>query len=90
MNFNEKSILSTMDPVLTILGFVFVIIISFYSARRYRNTNDYKKSIICAMVLYIIMSIILFLFDVPIFLIIGYGLCTFIITSWFSNYFFYH
>lgn len=90
MNFNENSILSTMNPFLSVLGFVCVVLISFFSARRYRNTNDVKRSLICAMILFIVMSIILALFGFPAFLIVGYGFCTFIITSWFSNYFFYH
>jgi hypothetical protein len=90
MNFDEKSILSTMDPILVIIGFIVCLIISNLSSRRYRDTNDSKKSIICSMTLFIILGVFLFICDFPFFLILGYGICTFIFTLWFSNYYFYN
>jgi uncharacterized membrane protein len=90
MNFDEKSILSTINPVVSLIGFVLIILISFYSAYRFRDTNDFKKSLKFAMFLFAIAGIVLMLLDLPLFLIIGYGLCICIFTAWFSNYFFYH
>lgn len=90
MNLNEKSLLSTLNPVYLLIGFLLVILISFYSARRYRNTNDFGKAIRNAMIFYVLLGIALLFLKVPIVLIIGYGICTGIFTTWFSNYYFYH
>jgi hypothetical protein len=90
MNLDEKSVLSTMNPVYPLLGFGAVIFISIFSARRYRNTYDFKNSVRCAMTLYVILGLILVIINIPILLVIGYGICTFIFTALFSNYYFYH
>jgi hypothetical protein len=90
MNFDDKSVLSTMNPVFPAAGFLIVILISIYSARRYRSTNDFKKSFLCAAILYVFLGVVLLAVKIPFFLVIGYGICTFIFTAWFSNYYFYH
>ena len=89
MNFNRDSILISMNPIVVILGFIFILLISIYSAHKYCNTYDLRKSLKCSMALFIIMAAILFIIKVPIIMIIGYGICTSIFTIWFSNYYFY-
>jgi len=89
MIFDKNSILSTMNPVSIIFGFAFILIISIYSAYKYRNTYDLKKSLKYSMLLFLIIGFILIIINVPILIIIGYGICTLIFTIWFSNYYFY-
>lgn len=90
MNFPENSILVMINPFSLVVGFIVIIFISIFSARKYRNTNDFKKSIQLSLLLAIIMSIIFAFFGVPLIVLMGYLLCDFIFTSWFSNYYFYH
>lgn len=90
MSIDENSIVAQMNPVLTIIGFVLVIAVSAFSAWMYRNTNDFGKSVRLAMIIMLIILIILILLGLPVFMAIGMLLCTFAVTSWFSNYFFYH
>lgn len=89
MNFDRNSILSTMNPISNILGFAFILLISIYSAYKYRNTYDLKKSLKCSIVLFLMIGVVLFFIKVPLVLIIGYGICTLIFTTCFSNYYFY-
>lgn len=90
MSINENSIVAQMNPLLTIIGFVLVIAVSAFSAWMYRDTNDFAKSIRLALIVMAVILIILIIIGLPVFMAIGMLLCTFAVTSWFSNYFFYH
>lgn len=90
MSIDENSVVAQMNPLLTIIGFALVIAVSAFCAWMYRDTNDFAKSIRLALIVMAVILIILIIIGLPVFMAIGMLLCTFAVTSWFSNYFFYH
>lgn len=89
MNLNKNSLLATMNPFTLILGLFAAFLIAVISARRYKDTNDFKKACIHAMVIYLICAVVLVLTKTPLLMIVGFGICTFVFTACFSNYYFY-
>lgn len=90
MSINENSIVAQMSPLLTVGGFALMIAVSAWSAWMYRNTNDFAKSLRLAMIVMAVILVVLIILGLPIFMGLGLILCTIAVTSWFSNYFFYH
>lgn len=90
MSIDEKSIVAQMNPLLTIGGLALVIAISAWSAWMYRDTNDFGKSLRLAMIVAVVVQVILVILGLPIFMAVGFLMVTFVMTSLFSNYFFYH
>lgn len=90
MSIDENSIVAQMNPLLLIAGFILMLVICAWSAWKYRDTYDFEKSIRLALILMIIAMIALIMAGLPLFMAVGLLLCTFPVTSWFSNYFFYH
>ncbi len=90
MNIDEKSIVAQMNPLLPLIGFALVIAVSALSAWMYRDTNDFAKSVRMALAVMAVLLIVLVVLGLPVFMAVGMLICTFAVTSWFSNYFFYH
>jgi hypothetical protein len=89
MNMNENSLMVHMNPAVLIAALLACVVISMVSAGRYRNTYDFKKALIHAVVMYTVLAVVLILLHISFLLIIGYGFCTFVFTACFSNYYFY-
>jgi uncharacterized membrane protein len=90
MSIDENSIVSQMNPLLTIGGFVLLIAVSAFCAWKYRDTNDFGKAVRLSIGMMAVFLVGLVLMGLPLFMAIGMLLCTFAVTAWFSDYFFYH
>ena len=90
MSINENSVVAQMYPLLSIAGLVLLIAVSAWSAWMYRVTNDFDRSVRLSLIVMIIILIILVIMGLPLFMALGLLLCTFPVTAWFSDYFFYH
>lgn len=91
MEINENSLLATMNPLSLIAGIATGCFIAWFCARRYRNTNDFKKSAQLYLPLIIVLDMaLLFCLEIDIFLCAGIDLVGFIGLALISNYYFYH
>lgn len=87
----NESILTSMNPLYLLAGLILVCGIGWYCARRYRNTNDFKKSTRLYLPLMLAAdAVLLFGLDIDILLCAGLDLCGFIAMALRSNYYFYH
>lgn len=91
MSINEDSILAVMNPLYLLLGGGAVCLLGYFCARRYKNTNDFAKSVKlylpCVLVLDILLAA---LFGVHLALIAGLDVCGFAAMALISNHYFYH
>lgn len=90
MSINENSVVAQMNPLLSVAGLALMIAVSAWSAWMYRDTNDFDRSIRLSVIVMIIILIILVIIGLPLFMAAGLLLCTYPVTAWFSDYFFYH
>ncbi|HCO29493.1 MAG TPA: hypothetical protein DIT54_08855 [Lachnospiraceae bacterium] len=91
IKLNENSILVTTNPFLLLLGIGMICLIGILCARRYRNTNDFAKSIRLYIPMMLGISLLFFFgFQLDILLVIGIDFCGFIAMALASNYYFYH
>lgn len=89
MNVNEDSMLLNISPAILITILSLFVIIAYYSAYKYRDTNDFSKAIKLQVVLIILVSIIAIILKMPIVLITMMIICSIVCGAIFSNYFFY-
>lgn len=91
MEMNENSILATMNPICLLAGIALVCLLAWFCAKRYRNTNDFKRSVQMYIPSVIALDILLlFVLRIDIILCIGMDICGFVVLALISNYYFYH
>ncbi len=84
-----NNLMYTMNPLMLIGGFAIIALIAWVSARAYRNTNDFRKSVKLYAVLAVAGIVIYYLAGMPAVLIVSYLVCGFVFTALFSNHYFY-
>lgn len=91
MNINEESVFAVMNPLSLLAGAAAVCLLAWFCARKYRDTNDFKKSVRlyvpCAVVLGLLL---MFVLQIDVILCIGLGICGFVVLALISNHYFYH
>lgn len=88
MEFNESSILAEMNPQVLLCGILLIGITAFFCARKYRNTNDFKKSSKLYAVLMIPIFLVLLWIGLGIVLSAGVIIFGFIVMALVSNHYF--
>jgi len=89
MNLDENSLLATINP-LTLCGAVAVVlVIGYFCAWRYKNTNDFAKSVRLYIPLIIIADIIMIMMGILIMIVLALDIMGFVAMALFSNHFFY-
>lgn len=90
MTVNENSMLAVMNPFCLLFGCVCVCLLAWFCARRYRNTNDFKKSVQMYVPFAIVLDLILALaLDIDVLLCIGMDMLGFVVLMLISNHYFY-
>lgn len=91
MRVNENSILAAMNPFALLGTAIIICMIGWFCANRYRNTNDFAKSVKLFIPFIVLVNIILYsIANIPVILFLGVDICGFITMSIVSNYYFYH
>lgn len=87
---NENSLLAVMNPFCLLAGGVLVCILAWYCASRYKNTNDFKKSVYLYLPSVIVLDLFLaFVLEIDVLLCLGLDLCGFVVLALISNHYFY-
>ncbi|MCI8890020.1 MAG: hypothetical protein HFH34_01465 [Eubacterium sp.] len=87
---NENSLLAAMNPFCLLAGAALVCILAWYCAKRYQNTNDFKKSVYVYVPCVIFLDLLLlFVLEIDALLCIGLDLCGLIVMALISNHYFY-
>ncbi len=87
---NENSLLAVMNPFCLLAGAALVGILAWYCAKRYQNTNDFKKSVYFYVPCVIFLDLfLLFVLEIDGLLCIGLDLCGLIVMALISNHYFY-
>lgn len=90
MKVNEDSILAVMNPFCLLGAVLLVCLAAWGCVYRYRNTNDFKKSLKCYIpLLFVLDAIFIFGFQLDIILTVGVDLCGIIVLALISNHYFY-
>lgn len=91
MTMNEASILAVTNPLSLLAGGGLMCLLAYICARKYRNTNDFGKSVRLFVPLALILDVFLLIFaGIDIVLTAGLSICGFIVLALVSNYYFYH
>lgn len=88
MTMLEESILSTMNPLLLLVGVALVVAAGYFCAWKFRNTNDFAKSTRLYIPIIIAIDIILVLIGLPVIIILGLDICGFVAMALRSNHYF--
>ena len=90
MTINENSLLAVVNPFFLLLGGVLVCVLAWICARRYRNTNDFAKSVRgylpSVVVLDFIMALVM---EIDLLLCLGLDILGFVVMALVSNHYFY-
>lgn len=87
---NENSLLAVMNPFCLLAGAALVCILAWYCAKRYQNTNDFKKSVRLYVPCVLVLDLLLvFVLEIDMLLCIGLDLCGFVVLALISNHYFY-
>ena len=87
---NETSLLAVMSPFCLLAGCALVGLLAWYCAWKYKNTNDFKKSVHLYIPSVIVLDLILaLLLDIDVLLCIGMDICGFVVLALISNHYFY-
>ena len=87
---NETSLLAVMNPFCLLAGCALVGLPAWYCAWKYKNTNDFKKSVHLYIPSVIVLDLILaLLLDIDVLLCIGMDICGFVVLALISNHYFY-
>lgn len=90
MTINEKSLLAVMNPFFLLLGCVFVCVLAWICARKYRNTNDFAKSVRSYLPSIIVLDFIMALaMEIDLLLCLGLDILGFVVMALISNHYFY-
>lgn len=91
LRVNESSILATMNPFALLTAGLIICMIGWICARRYRDTNDFYKSVKLFIPFILLVNVTLYtIAQIPIILFVGLDICGFITMALVSNYYFYH
>lgn len=91
MTINEASILAVTNPLSLLAGGGLICLLAYVCARKYRNTNDFGKSVRLFVPLALILDVFLLMFaGIDFVLTAGLSICGFIVLALISNYYFYH
>ena len=86
----ETSLLAVMNPFCLLAGCALVGLLAWYCAWKYKNTNDFKKSVHLYIPSVIVLDLILaLLLDIDVLLCIGMDICGFVVLALISNHYFY-
>lgn len=85
----ENSLVSTMNPLLLLISLVAFCFTAFLSARHFRNTSDFKKSVKLYIPLAVVEVVLSVIIGVPFIMAIGGGLAGFVVLMLVSNHYFY-
>ena len=87
----ENSLLAMTDPVLLVISAAAICFLGYFCARRFKNTNDFAKSVRLYLPLMAVADcIIVWGWNLYILLLAGIDICGFIVMALASNYYFYH
>ena len=87
---NETSLLAVMNQFCLLAGCALVGLLAWYCAWKYKNTNDFKKSVHLYIPSVIVLDLILaLLLDIDVLLCIGMDICGFVVLALISNHYFY-
>ncbi len=87
---NEQSLLAVMNPLSLLAGCALVGLLAWFCAWKYKNTNDFKKSVHLYVPSVIVLDLILaLLLDIDVLLCIGMDICGFVVLALISNHYFY-
>lgn len=87
---NESSLLAVMNPFCLLAGCALVALLAWYCAHKYKNTNDFKKSVRLYVPSVIVLDLILALvLDIDVLLCIGMDVFGFVVLALISNHYFY-
>lgn len=87
---NEASLLAVMNPFCLLAGCVMVGLLAWYCAHKYKNTNDFKKSVHLYVPSVIVLDLILaFVLEIDVLLCIGMDIFGFVVLALISNHYFY-
>ncbi len=90
MTINEKSLLAVMDPFCLLLGCFFVCALAWICARKYRNTNDFAKSVQAYLPSVIVLDLgMALVLDIDLLLCLGLDIAGFVVMALISNHYFY-
>ena len=86
----EGNFITDINSLTLIIGIIMGIVGGWYSAFKYKDTNDYKKSIFLFIPVCIIYFSIFAIAGLSVILTLSLCVASFICMSLFSNYYFYH
>lgn len=86
--YNENSLVAAMDPLLLVGGLAAVCLIAYLCAGKYRDTNDFLKSVRLYAVVIVPVFVAFLLLGIPVLLGMGYVICGFVVMALISNHFF--
>lgn len=90
MAVNENSPLAVMNPFCLLTGCILVCALAWFCADKYRNTNDFKKSVHIYLPAVIVLDFIMVLaMDIDLLLCIGLDIFGFVVLALISNHYFY-
>lgn len=90
MTINENSLLAVMNPATLLAGLAVLGAIAYFCARRYRNTNDFAKSVRMYLPLMLAADVVFYILEIPVILLLGIDVAGFVIMALVSNHYFYH
>lgn len=90
MAINEKSLLAVMNPFCLLLGCVIVCALAWFCAKKYRNTNDFGKSVKVYLPAVIVLDFVMALaLDIDLMLCFGLDIFGVVVLALISNHYFY-
>ena len=96
MNLDDIFQIEPTDPLVQfsplMLGgcILAAILLGWFCARRYADTNDIQKSIRLYLPLAVVCCVVFWLLGLPLLFAAGCQLCSLVVMVWISNYYFYH
>lgn len=88
---NENSILATTNPFFLLGSGIALCVLALLCVRKYRNTNDFAKSVRLYLPLMLLLDIpLLAVLRIDLILVAGLDIFGFIALALISNYYFYH
>lgn len=88
MELDENSLLATMNPLILLGAVAAVLVIGYFCAWKYKNTNDFAQSVRLYFPLIIIADIIMIMTGIPIIILLALDIMGFVVMALFSNHFF--
>lgn len=90
MQIDESSLMVSMNPLVLLAGLAAACAIAFFCARKYRNTNDFAKSVKLYIPLMLAADVVFFILGIPVIVLLGIDLAGFVVMAQISNHYFYN